>query len=124
MPKYDLKTIQALYELGLVPHVTFGLGSGYVPQEEFYFTPEEMLEYLEQGEFYILNRLDIDPEMCAKWRAAGGDARCGAMLKSGERLCERIVEQQCDYHTWVDLDRQDYCSSHSHSKFWRNNATV
>jgi len=116
MPKYDLKTIQALYKIGLVPHVTFGLGSGYAPQEEFYFKPEEMLEYLEQGESYILNRLDIDPEMCAKWRAAGGDALCGAMLKSGERMCERVVEQQLDFHSWVVVHRSDYCSSHRWSK--------
>ncbi len=112
MSKYDLKTIQALYEIGLVPRVTFGLGSGYVPQEEFYFTPEEMLDYLEQGEAYILNRLDIDPEMCAKWRAAGGDALCGAMLKNGERMCERVVEQQLDFHSWVLVHRDDYCPSH------------
>jgi len=111
--KYDLRTIQALYDVGMVPRITFGLGSGYVPQEEFFFKPEEMLEYLEQGEAYILDRLDIDADMCAKWRAAGGDAKCAAMLKSGERLCDRVIEQQLVYHEWVELHRQDYCSSHS-----------
>ncbi len=113
MPKFDLPTIQALYDIGLVPRVTFGLGSGYVPQEEFFLKPEEMLDYLEQGEAYIFNRLDIDAGLCAKWRSAGGDAKCGAKLKSGERLCDRVVEQQLGYHEWVQLHRQDYCASHS-----------
>ena len=119
MPKYDLKTIQALEDLNLIRTIKFGLADGYITYKQFALKPEEMLEYLEQGESYILHRLDIDADLCAEWRAECGDAKCAAMLKNGERLCDRVVGHQLGYHEWVQTHRKEYCSSH-----WRQDAVT
>lgn len=112
MSKYDLQTIQALDDLELLRFAKFGLGSGFANYKEIQLTPEEMLQYLKQGEPFLLEKLNIDADLCAEWREMCGDAQCAAMLKRGDRLCSRYVGYQLGYHDWVMMHRKEYCAHH------------
>lgn len=109
MPKYDLKTLQAVRDLGL--KVTFEYGGGFCSWDYLHLTPEQVLASLEGGPEVVIRLLGVDPEEYALWRSSSGSALCGQRLKSG-KLCGKQVASDCNLEDWKSLHRNRYCHLH------------
>lgn len=112
MTRYDLNTIRAVCEhCTVVAELWCGNGGGnrYVD-----LTPEQILEYLTEGEDYLLRCIGIAPDQFdawREWRDLGGRALCGARTKAGT-LCRNGTGDFRDFDEWCAVHRDEYCTIH------------
>ncbi|WP_371398898.1 hypothetical protein [Marinovum algicola] len=112
MPSYDLNTIRAMCEnLSVFKELWCGnsLGNRYIP-----LTPEEIVQYLEQGENFLLLKIGIAPEhfdAWREWRGLNGDALCAAKTKRGT-FCKCRTGSHRDFDDWLAAHRDEYCAIH------------
>lgn len=109
MTLYHLKTAQAMQNAGLVAEVRFG--GGFCAQTRVELTPEQVIQYLDQGLGYVLRLQGIEPEEHEAWQASDGLALCMETLKNG-KLCGNQVASQCSLDEWKRLHRNEYCHTH------------
>ena len=109
MSEYDLKTVKAMQDAGLVAEIRFG--GGFCSQIRVELTPEQVIKYLDQGLDYVLRLQGIEPKEFEEWQRTDGLALCMETLKSG-KLCGNQVRSQCDLKTWKLLHRNNYCHLH------------
>lgn len=109
MSEYDLKTIKAMQDAGLVAQVWFG--GGFCTPTMVNLTPEQVIGYLEEGLDYVLRLQGIEPYEFKEWQQTNGRALCMQTLRSG-KLCGNQVASQCSLDDWKRLHRNEYCHLH------------
>jgi hypothetical protein len=110
MTQYDLKTVQAMQNAGLVAEVSFG--GGFCVPTRVELTPEQVILYLDQGLDYVMRLTGAEPEEYEEWQACHGKALCMETLKSG-KPCGNQVASECSIDEWKRLHRNEYCKTHS-----------
>lgn len=109
MAQYDLKTVQAMNDGGMVNSVEFG--GGFCSPTRVVLSPEQVIAYLDQGIDYVLRLQGIEPVEFEDWQSTDGRALCMETLKSG-KLCGNQVASQCSLDEWKRLHRNEYCHTH------------
>lgn len=89
MANFDLKTVRAMQDAGLVASVEFG--GGFCSTTKVELTPEQVVSYLEKGLDYVLRLQGIDTAEYEEWQATDGRAMCMETLKSGKFRDESLV---------------------------------
>lgn len=108
-PKYDIETIRAMNDMGLV--ASFEFGGGFCSPEQIKLSPEDVLAVLEHGQDHVLRLIGVEPAAFEEWQATDGRALCMERLKNG-KLCGNQVASQCSLGTWQRLHRNAYCHRH------------
>lgn len=109
MSGYDLRTVKAMQDAGLVAEVRFG--GGFCSQTRVQLTPDQVIGYLEQGLDYVLRLQGIEPDEFEEWQQTDGRALCMETLKNG-KLCGNQVASHCSLDDWKRLHRNEYCRTH------------
>lgn len=112
MEKYDLNTIRAVCDnFTVFTELWCGNAGG---NEIIFLAPDEIVQYLEQGEDFLLKKIGIPAgkfDAWREWRDLDGDALCAATTKRGT-LCRHTVSRNLDFWEWLQLHRDDYCALH------------
>lgn len=110
MIKYDLATIEAMHNMGILPTIEFG--GGFAGHQYKKLTPVQVLECLHGGEDVLYSHIGVTAAQYREWRKSDGTALCMQRLKSG-KFCGNQIGLQLDLDIWKSRHRNNYCHVHA-----------